>query len=153
VFFWLSGVIEHNEAIRHIKQAIGHSYGKKGQKVVEMNEAAVDSALAHLQEVTVPLQADAECEVVQTVPVNAPKFVREVTAEMMAGRGDMLPVSAFPVDGTWPLGTAVGKAQSPMKSRGKRLCPVQQMRAGLSARGDPRQGIPGGGARPCACDL
>ncbi|MCR4377419.1 MAG: pyruvate:ferredoxin (flavodoxin) oxidoreductase, partial [Rhodospirillales bacterium] len=105
-FFWLSGVIEHNEAIRHIKEAIGHSYGKKGHKVVEMNEAAVDSALAHLEEVIVPLQADAACELLQTVPVNAPKFVREVTAEMMAGRGDMLPVSAFPVDGTWPLGTA-----------------------------------------------
>ena len=105
-FFWLSGVIEHNEAIRHIKEAIGHSYGKKGHKVVEMNEAAVDSALAHLEEVAVPLQVDDACAVIQMVPVNAPKFVREVTAEMLAGRGDMLPVSAFPVDGTWPLGTA-----------------------------------------------
>ena len=105
-FFWLSGVIEHDEAIRHIKDAIEKTYGKKGRKVVEMNEAAVDAALAHLEEVDVPAQADADFDLPPIVSPNAPKFVQDVTAKMLAGTGDHLPVSAFPVDGTWPLGTA-----------------------------------------------
>ena len=105
-FFWLSGVIEHDEAIGHIKDAIEKTYGKKGRKVVAMNEAAVDAALAHLEEVNVPATADADFELPPIVSPNAPKFVQDITAEMLAGRGDMLPVSAFPVDGTWPLGTA-----------------------------------------------
>ena len=105
-FFWLSGVIEHDEAIRHIKDAIEKTYGKKGRKVVEKNEAAVDAALAHLEEVKVPAKADADFDLPPIVSPNAPRFVQEITAEMLAGRGDMLPVSAFPVDGTWPLGTA-----------------------------------------------
>ena len=74
--------------------------------LVAMNEAAVDAALAHLEEVNVPATADADFELPPIVSPNAPKFVQDITAEMLAGRGDMLPVSAFPVDGTWPLGTA-----------------------------------------------
>jgi pyruvate-ferredoxin/flavodoxin oxidoreductase len=105
-FFWLSGVLEHDEAIRHIKEAIEKTYGKKGRKVVEMNEAAVDAALAHLQEVNVPSVASADFDLPPIISPNAPKFVQDVTAEMLAGRGDMLPVSAFPVEGTWPVGTS-----------------------------------------------
>lgn len=105
-FFWLSGVIEHEEAIRHIKDAIESSYGKKGRKVVEMNWAAVDASLAHLEEVTVPAVADADFDLAPIVSPNAPKFVQDITAKMLAGTADRLPVSAFPVDGTWPVGTA-----------------------------------------------
>ena len=105
-FFWLSGVLEHDEAIGHIKSAIEKSYGKKGRKVVEMNWAAVDASLAHLEQVDVPSVADADFDVPPIVSPNAPKFIQDVTAKILAGLGDMLPVSAFPVDGTWPVGSA-----------------------------------------------
>ncbi len=105
-FFWLADVIEHTEAVRHIKEAIEKSYGKKGRKVVEMNWAAVDAALAHLEEVDVPAAADADFDLPPIVSPNAPKFVQDITAKMLADKGDLLPVSAFPVDGTWPVGTA-----------------------------------------------
>jgi len=105
-FFWLSGVLEHDEAIGHIKSAIEKSYGKKGRKVVEMNWAAVDASLAHLEQVDVPSVADADFDVPPIVSPNAPKFIQDVTAKILAGLGAMLPVSAFPVDGTWPVGTA-----------------------------------------------
>lgn len=105
-FFALSGVIEKDAAIGHIKQAIEDTYGKKGRKVVEMNWAAVDAALAHLEEVSVPPHASSDFEIPPIVSPKAPDFVQRVTAQMLAGKGDLLPVSAFPVDGTWPLGTA-----------------------------------------------
>ncbi|MFC1673682.1 pyruvate:ferredoxin (flavodoxin) oxidoreductase [Pseudomonadota bacterium] len=105
-FFGLSGVLEHDEAIAQIKDAIEKSYGKKGRKIVEMNMVAVDAALAHLFEVEVPANASSDFDLPPIVSPNAPDFVKNVSAEMLAGRGDLLPVSAFPMDGTWPTGTA-----------------------------------------------
>ena len=105
-YFWLSGLMEHDTAIGYIKDAIEKSYGKKGRKIVEMNWAAVDAALAHLHEVAVPDATSANFDVPPIVSPNAPDFVKTVTARMLAGLGDQLPVSAFPVDGTWPMGTS-----------------------------------------------
>ncbi len=105
-FFALSGVLPREEAIAQIKHAIEKSYGKKGEHIVQKNFAAVDQALAGLHEIAIPAQADSSF--VQTPPVadDAPDFVKRVTGMMLAGKGDLLPVSAFPVDGTWPTGTA-----------------------------------------------
>ena len=104
-FFALSGVLPRDEAIVKIKEFIRKSYGKRGEPVVRQNFAAVDAALAHLREIVVPQTAGSTIQLTSKVPVNAPEFVRNVTAEMIAGRGDLLPVSAFPEDGTYPVGT------------------------------------------------
>ena len=104
-FFALSGVLSRDESIVKIKEFIRKSYGKRGEPVVRQNFAAVDAALAHLREVTVPATVTSAIEFASKVPVDAPEFVRNVTAEMIAGRGDLLPVSAFPEDGTYPTGT------------------------------------------------
>jgi pyruvate-ferredoxin/flavodoxin oxidoreductase len=104
-FFALSGVLPRDEAITKIKEFIQKTYGKRGEPVVRQNFAAVDAALAHLREVAVPEAATGNIELASKVPVDAPDFVRHVTAEMIAGRGDQLPVSAFPEDGTYPVGT------------------------------------------------
>ena len=104
-FFALAGVLPKDEAIASIKKAIDKTYGRKSRKVVEKNYAAVDMALAHLAEVAVPNRLDGHV-LPAVVPDTAPDFVRRVTAPMLAGQGDMLPVSAFPVDGAWPVGTS-----------------------------------------------
>ena len=104
-FFALSGVLPRDEAITKIKEFIRKSYGKRGEPVVRQNFAAVDAALAHLREIAVPATATGATEIESKVPLDAPEFVRNVTAEMIAGRGDQLPVSAFPEDGTYPVGT------------------------------------------------
>ncbi|HEX6718999.1 MAG TPA: pyruvate:ferredoxin (flavodoxin) oxidoreductase [Pyrinomonadaceae bacterium] len=104
-FFALSGVLPRDEAITKIKEFIRKSYGKRGEPVVRQNFAAVDTALAHLHEIAVPETVSGTIELTSKVPVDAPDFVRNVTAEMIAGRGDQLPVSAFPEDGTYPVGT------------------------------------------------
>ena len=104
-FFALSGVLPRDEAIVKIKEFIRKSYGKRGEPVVRQNFAAVDAALAHLREVDVPQTAGSTIHLASKVPLNAPEFVQNVTAEMIAGRGDLLPVSAFPEDGTYPVGT------------------------------------------------
>ncbi len=104
-FFAISGVLPREEAIAQIKTAIEKTYGKKGQKVVDQNFAAVDQTLAHLEQVSVPKQATAKFDIPPVVPDKAPDFVKQVTAMMISGKGDLLPVSAFPTDGTWPLGT------------------------------------------------
>ena len=103
-FFAISGVLPRDEAIAAIKHAIEKAYGRKGGAVVEKNFAAVDATLAQLHEVAVPHHltgADAP----PLVPADAPEFVRKVTAMMMAGRGDEIPVSALPIDCTFPPGT------------------------------------------------
>jgi pyruvate-ferredoxin/flavodoxin oxidoreductase len=104
-FFAVSGVLPRDEAIAQIKKAIKKTYGKKGDEVVRRNFEAVDQTLAHLYEVPVPAVATSRVRKRPDVPEDAPDFVKRVTAVMMAGKGDLLPVSAFPVDGTWPLGT------------------------------------------------
>ncbi len=105
-FFKLSGILPEDEAIAKIKEAIKKTYGKKGDKVVNMNNAAVDDSLSHLQEVNVPNNVTSEVVKHSLVPADADEFVVKVTAEIMAGRGDDLPVSAMPVDGTFPTGTS-----------------------------------------------
>jgi len=104
-FFAISGVLPKDEAIAKIKASIKKTYGKKGEDVVKKNYVAVDQTLAGLFKVEVPKEADSAIEMPLAVPPQAPEFVRNVTAMMMAGKGDQLPVSALPVDGTYPTGT------------------------------------------------
>ena len=105
-FFAISGVLDQATAVARVKEAIERTYGRRGQKVVDANLAAVDRALESLARVEVPQRVSATAVPPPPVPEDAPDFVRRVTAVMMAGHGDELPVSALPVDGTWPSGTA-----------------------------------------------
>jgi pyruvate-ferredoxin/flavodoxin oxidoreductase len=104
-FFAISGVLEPSRAIEAIKASITKTYGRRGEEVVERNLRAVDAAVAALHRVELPEQVTTTREPAPVVPVSAPEFVRTVTAAMIAGRGDELPVSALPVDGTYPSGT------------------------------------------------
>ena len=104
-FFLISGILPRDEAIKAIKDAIVKTYGEKGDKVVNMNFAAVDASAAAVIEVKVPSKVTATAVRPPIVPEAAPEFVKSVTAEIIAGRGDRLPVSAFPDDGTWPTAT------------------------------------------------
>lgn len=111
-FFALSGVLPRDEAIYQIKATIKKTYGKKGESIVAMNYAAVDAALAGLHELT-PISAELAAAVDATplVPlpprfVGAPDFVQRITARLLAGEGDLLPVSALPADGCWPTATS-----------------------------------------------
>ncbi len=105
-FFALSGVLPRDEAIACIKTAIEKTYAKKGDEVVRRNWAAVDMALDHLHRVDVPEAATSERTRPPLVAEEAPDFVQKVTAVMLGGEGDLLPVSAFPADGTWPTATS-----------------------------------------------
>ena len=104
-FFAISGVLPKDEAIAKIKDSIQKTYGKKSQKIVEMNHAAVDASLEHLHQVKVPDQMTANHSLIPAVREDSPKFVKNVTARMIEGFGDLLPVSALPDDGTYPAGT------------------------------------------------
>jgi pyruvate-ferredoxin/flavodoxin oxidoreductase len=104
-FFAISDVMERGAAIAAIKASIEKTYGKRGAEVVKRNVEAVDRSLAALHRVEIPVRASSTREAHELVPVGAPEFVRTVTAAMMAGHGDELPVSALPVDGTYPSGT------------------------------------------------
>ncbi|MFP4687067.1 MAG: pyruvate:ferredoxin (flavodoxin) oxidoreductase [bacterium] len=106
-FFAISDILPTEEAIGKIKEAIKKSYGKRGETVVKKNFKAVDLALDNLHQVTIPGESASEerDELPPVVPGEAPEFVRKVTAEMIAGRGDQLPVSLLPADGTYPTGT------------------------------------------------
>ncbi len=106
-FFAVSGVLPRDEAIAKIKEAIRKTYGKRGEAVVQRNFAAVDATLDQLHEMPIPEPVRlSEAAPPPVVPPQAPEFVQRVTAMMIAGKGDQLPVSAFPVDGTYPSGTA-----------------------------------------------
>ena len=105
-FFAISGVLPREDAIAKIKEAIEKTYGRKSEELVQRNFAAVDSTLAGLREVKVPAEVSSPFDLRPPVPAEAPAFVQEVTAEIIAGRGDLLPVSKLPVDGTYPSGTA-----------------------------------------------
>ncbi len=106
-FFAISGVLPRDKAIEHIKHAIRKTYASKGDAIVNANFRAVDDTLARLFEVTVPNTSTSDWERLALVAANAPTFVREVTSAMLEGRGDEIPVSLMPIDGTWPSGTAV----------------------------------------------
>lgn len=105
-FFKISGVIEIDQAVEAIKTAIKKTYGKKGDKIVTMNNAAVDAALDKFFEVTIGT-ADSATKMADAVPADAPKFVREVTGPILAGNGDSLPVSKMPCDGRFPVATTM----------------------------------------------
>ncbi|HFD40300.1 MAG TPA: pyruvate:ferredoxin (flavodoxin) oxidoreductase, partial [Anaerolineae bacterium] len=104
-FFGISGVLPRDEAIAAIKKAIKKTYGKRGEAVVQQNYAAVDAAMANLFRVEVADQPTSDIEMPPVVPPEAPEFVQKVTATIMARRGDLLPVSMLPDDGTYPSGT------------------------------------------------
>ena len=104
-FFAISGVLPREEAIAAIKYAIQKTYGKRGEKVVQQNFQAVDDTIANLFEVPIPATVTSAIELPPAVPGQAPDFVQRVTAEIIAGRGDALPVSALPADGTYPTAT------------------------------------------------
>jgi pyruvate-ferredoxin/flavodoxin oxidoreductase len=111
-FFAISGVLPRDEAIAKIKDAIRKTYGKRGETVLHRNFAAVDGSLAAMAEVTVPARPDSLVSRRPIVPKAAPDFVQRITAMMMDGKGDLLPVSALPVDGTFPTGTTQWEKRS-----------------------------------------
>ena len=103
-FFLISGILKKDAAIKSIKDAIKKTYGKKGDKIVNMNYAAVDGAIENIVQIKVPKKITGH-EVPLTVPDEAPDFVKEVTAKMMEGKGEELKVSQIPADGRWPTAT------------------------------------------------
>ena len=105
-FFAISGVLPREAAIHHIKEAIRKTYSNKGEAVVQQNYKAVDATLAHLYQVSVPETVSSSFDRPPIVPATAPEFVRAVTAKMMEGLGEEIPVSLMPIDGTFPSGTA-----------------------------------------------
>jgi pyruvate-ferredoxin/flavodoxin oxidoreductase len=105
-FFAISGVLPRDEAIKQIKKSIQKTYGKRGDAVVQKNFEAVDASLQYLHEVKVPAEVTSSFSRRTPVPANAPKFVADVLGPMVAYEGDTLPVSAMPVDGTFPSATA-----------------------------------------------
>ena len=104
-FFKISNIIPLDTAVKAIKDAVQKTYGKKGQKVVEMNYAAIDGALDKIYEVKIPDKVTSKIRMLSPVPEDAPDFVKEVTAELIAFRGDKVPVSKMPADGKFPTGT------------------------------------------------
>ncbi len=104
-FFAISDVLPREKAIVALKEAIRKTYGRKGEEIVKANWKAVDGAVDALQEVKVPAAPAGKLKMPPVVPEDAPGFVRKVTAAIMAQKGDTLPVSAIPDDGTWPTGT------------------------------------------------
>ena len=104
-FFAISNVLPKEEAIAQIKKSIQKTYSKKGEEVVAKNFAAVDATLANLKQVEIPTTTSTTCQFPAVVSAKAPTFVQNVTAKIMANKGDDLPVSAFPIDGTYPTGT------------------------------------------------
>lgn len=105
-FFAISGVLPQEQAIAAIKQAVEKTYGKKGQRIVEINFKAIDETVSSLNQVQIPSSVTNDFDIRSLIQGSAPSFVKHVTGEIIAGRGDLLPVSAMPVDGTFPTGTA-----------------------------------------------
>ncbi len=103
-FFLISGILDKDEAIKAIKDAIKKTYGKKGEKVVEMNYSAVDGAIDNIVEIELPESVTGH-DLPPVVPEEAPDFVKKVTAQMIAGKGENIKVSQMPADGRWPTAT------------------------------------------------
>ncbi|MBN2510776.1 MAG: pyruvate:ferredoxin (flavodoxin) oxidoreductase, partial [Spirochaetales bacterium] len=104
-FFKISGVLPEDEAIELIKKYAIKTYGKKGQEVVDMNLRGIDATVENIQAVNYPKQTVGDKHMIPPVPADAPAFIKEVTGELIAGRGEMIPVSKLPDDGTYPTGT------------------------------------------------
>ena len=105
-FFSISGILPKDQAIQSIKDAVEKTYGRKGQSLIDFNFRAIDETLANLHEVNVPDQIDSQLILKNKIEKTAPDFVKQVTGEIIAGRGDQITVSLFPVDGSYPTGTA-----------------------------------------------
>ena len=105
-FFAISGILPRDEAIAKIKESIKKTYGAKGEKIVEMNYHAVDKAVENLHEVPIPGHVTSDFDVPPPVSDKAPEFVKNTLGTIISFKGDSLPVSAFPADGTFPTGTA-----------------------------------------------
>ncbi len=105
-FFAISGVLPREEAIAQIKKSIQKTYGKRGESVVQKNFAAVDHALAHLEKVELPTAATSTFDLTGAFSSKAPQFVHDVLGKIAEGKGDLIPVSAFPAGGAYPSGTA-----------------------------------------------
>ncbi len=105
-FFAISGVLPKEQAIEEIKKSIRKTYGRKGEHIVQMNLDAVDNTLANLFEVPIPSTVTSNWDTLPPVASNAPEFVKKVEGEIIALKGDNLPVSVFPIDGTWPTATS-----------------------------------------------
>ena len=103
-FFLISGILTKDEAVKAIKDAIKKTYGKKGDKVLNMNYGAVDAAVNNIVQVTLPEQITGHA-LPETVPAEAPDFVKQVTAKMIQGKGEEIKVSEMPADGRWPTAT------------------------------------------------
>ncbi len=104
-FFKISGILPEEQAMEMIRHAVEETYGKRGGKVVDMNIRAAEIAVDRIERVTLPAQATSAIRMRLPVPADSPDFVQRVTAEIIAGRGDQLPVSAMPIDGTFPTAT------------------------------------------------
>ncbi|NQU68373.1 MAG: pyruvate:ferredoxin (flavodoxin) oxidoreductase [Candidatus Marinimicrobia bacterium] len=104
-FFAISGILPREEAIDKIKQAIKKTYSQKGEEIVKKNFHAVDQTLANLQKIEIPDMVTGTEISYSLIPDHAPDFIKNVTAALIAGLGDDLPVSAMPIDGTWPTDT------------------------------------------------
>src|SRR5690606_7923583 len=105
-FFAISGVLPQEQAIEKIKNAIKKTYGKKGGNIVDMNFKAVEAALKNLVRVVYPSTSNSIQELLVPVSPKAPEFVRNITGKMLAGQGELIPVSQLPVDGTYPTATS-----------------------------------------------
>ncbi|HLZ37263.1 MAG TPA: pyruvate:ferredoxin (flavodoxin) oxidoreductase, partial [Mycobacteriales bacterium] len=104
-FFALSGILPRDEAIAAVKQSVQYTYGRRGPEIVERNIAAIDRSLEELHEVPVSEKVTSTTGMRPAVPPSVPDFVERITARILTGEGDLLPVSALPVDGTFPTGT------------------------------------------------
>ena len=144
-FFKLAGILPPEEAIAQIKAFVQKTYAKRGEAVVARNFAAIDRSLERLGHVTL---GDVTSEQPKTTPVagDVPDFVARITSRLMAGEGDQLPVSALPVDGTFPTGTAqvreAGDRPDDPDLGSVDLHRLRQVRDGLPARDDPDEGLP-----------
>ncbi|MCU7834767.1 MAG: pyruvate:ferredoxin (flavodoxin) oxidoreductase [gamma proteobacterium symbiont of Taylorina sp.] len=105
-FFAISDIIPQIQAIKAIKEAVIHSYGKRGQTMIDQNTNAIDMALTQMQQIEIPAEIVAGKSLPPIVAAEAPRFVRDVTAEIIAGRGDDLAVSQLPLDGSYPTATS-----------------------------------------------
>jgi pyruvate-ferredoxin/flavodoxin oxidoreductase len=105
-FFAISDILPKDQAIAAIKHAVDKTYGKKSKHLVELNYRAIDMTLAHLHPVAIPAQDAGGKEPEAAAAATFPDFVRDLTLPIYQGHGDRLPVSRFPADGTYPLGTA-----------------------------------------------
>lgn len=105
-YFALSGILPLEEAKELIRSAIRETYGSKGEKIIAANMLAVDAAVSAMAEIPVIDLGEGAERTHYALPEEAPDFVQKVTAAMLRGEGELLPVSAFPADGVWPTATA-----------------------------------------------